>query len=257
MSGHQAPISASSAAPGAHLGLRCHARRRAGAAPDTRHQAPTPDTRAPVKPTRPRPSILKGDAAQMRQRRFVAVGSKAYQKQRQAPAGPGRQTGDSGPAVTPGEVIRFVVCVALIFFGMIGVPTIVAKLVHRGAMPDVTAWLHTADAKRTVRVYQTSSDTTTSMALNDYVLDVLAAEFSPGAPMASLKAAAVATRTYAIHAMISGAPGASLRNTMQMSRMIRGSISPCPHNQTLKRSTPVSRSSFFRSCRRRWRRRTG
>ncbi|WP_236026584.1 SpoIID/LytB domain-containing protein [Alicyclobacillus suci] len=143
----------------------------------------------------------------MRQRRFVAVGSKAYQKQRQAPAGPGQQTGDSGPAVTPGEVIRFVVCVALIFFGMIGVPTIVAKLVHRGAMPDVTAWLHTADAKRTVRVYHTSSDTTTSMALNDYVLDVLAAEFSPGAPMASLKAAAVATRTYAIHAMTSGAPG--------------------------------------------------
>ncbi|GMA63530.1 SpoIID/LytB domain-containing protein [Alicyclobacillus fastidiosus] len=136
----------------------------------------------------------------MTQRRFVPAKSTSNPAKGRAFRG-GPPPNQSDLAVAPSEVLRFVLRIALIFFAIVGLPTIVARSVHRGPMPDVTAWLHTSDAKRQVRVYSTETESTTTMALNNYVLGVLAAEFSPGAPIASLKAAAVATRTYAIHAM--------------------------------------------------------
>ncbi|MFB5191034.1 SpoIID/LytB domain-containing protein [Alicyclobacillus fastidiosus] len=136
----------------------------------------------------------------MTQRRFVPTKRASNRAKGRAFTG-GSPPNQPEADVTPSEVLRFVVRIALIFFAIVGLPTMIARSVHRGPMPDVTAWLHTSDAKRQIRVYSTETESTTTMTLNNYVLDVLSAEFSPGAPMASLKAAAVATRTYAIHAM--------------------------------------------------------
>ncbi|WAH36851.1 SpoIID/LytB domain-containing protein [Alicyclobacillus dauci] len=111
-------------------------------------------------------------------------------------------------AVTPNEVMRFVLRIVFVFAAIVGVPTVIAHAVHRGPMPDVTAWLNTTDAKTGVRVYDTGSQSTSTMPLNTYILDVLAAEFPPNTPMTSLEAAAVATRTYAVHAM-QGSSGSS------------------------------------------------
>lgn len=91
--------------------------------------------------------------------------------------------------------------IALVFVGMVGVPMGVAKLAQRGPMPDVTAWIDMRDAATTIRVYDPASGTTQALPLNEYIFEVLAAEFAPNAPIASLEATAVATRTYAVRAM--------------------------------------------------------
>lgn len=106
------------------------------------------------------------------------------------------------PATTPAEILRVVLSVALVLFIIVALPAMVAKVSQRGSMPDVTAWLHTVDAQSEIRVYDTGSESASTMPLNDYILGVLSAEFSPTTPIATLEAAAVATRTYAVHAML-------------------------------------------------------
>lgn len=92
---------------------------------------------------------------------------------------------------------------ACIFAAMTLLPAGAAGLAHHGftfaaANPQ---WRQTRDARQTVTVYHSADGVTESMALNDYVLDVLAAEIDPNSPMAALQATAVAIRTYAMHAV--------------------------------------------------------
>ncbi|MFD1675802.1 SpoIID/LytB domain-containing protein [Alicyclobacillus fodiniaquatilis] len=107
------------------------------------------------------------------------------------------------------EIVRFCICILLIFAGIVGLPTAIAHIFHRGPMPDITAWLHTSDAKINVRVYDTVTSSSSNMALNTYILDVLAAECTPSTPLQSLEAAAVATRTYAVRALDKESTGSS------------------------------------------------
>lgn len=142
--------------------------------------------------------MVKEMPSDMSQKRFVAIKSR-----RRVPLRELRRNHppDDSPT-TPQEVIRFCIRIVMIFLGLIGLPAFLAHSFHRGPMPDVTAWLHTADAKVNVRVYHTGAGSTATVPLNTYILNVLAAEFTPGAPMSSLEAAAVATRTYAVRSII-------------------------------------------------------
>jgi len=91
--------------------------------------------------------------------------------------------------------------IAAAFIGMIALPGAIAVTLHRPlAVPSADAWLHTADAQVTLKVYETSSGRIVDMPLNTYLSDVLAAEFPPSASPATLQAGAVAARTYAIRA---------------------------------------------------------
>ncbi|WP_083520704.1 SpoIID/LytB domain-containing protein [Alicyclobacillus kakegawensis] len=90
------------------------------------------------------------------------------------------------------------------FFAMVVLPGAVAATVHqvhsRGPNP-VAAWSKSRDAAVKVTVYRVGTRTVVSMPENEYLLGVLAAQVNPHAPLAALKAAAVAARTYAAHAM--------------------------------------------------------
>lgn len=121
------------------------------------------------------------------------------------------QGGGSSRAQEPtgrrNPIARVVVRFALVFLGLVALPMGIGKLTERGAMPDVTAWMDTSDAAADVRVYDTERGSTATLPLNTYVLEVLAAGFTPDAPMASLEAVAVATRTYAVRAMTTAIAG--------------------------------------------------
>lgn len=99
------------------------------------------------------------------------------------------------------QIVRQIGMLCSLFLLMIGVPSVTALTFHGGAYSNISSWMHTADASVTIRVYDESSKTIDPMPLNMYILEVLSAEFSPNTPEAALEAAAVATRTYAIHAI--------------------------------------------------------
>ncbi|MCL6631815.1 MAG: SpoIID/LytB domain-containing protein [Alicyclobacillus herbarius] len=92
--------------------------------------------------------------------------------------------------------------VAVVFFAMVVLPGVVAATVHqaRGAADPLASWSTSRDAQATVRVYETKVKTVVEVPRNEYLLGVLAAEINPNAPMAALQAAAIAARTYVVHA---------------------------------------------------------
>ncbi|GMA50965.1 hypothetical protein GCM10025857_23220 [Alicyclobacillus contaminans] len=87
------------------------------------------------------------------------------------------------------------------FTVLILVPSMTALAVHRPDTDLARAWLHADDAQVQVRVYDMAAGRVHSVALNDYLVGVLAAEMSPKDSMQALEAAAVAARTYVVHAM--------------------------------------------------------
>lgn len=62
-------------------------------------------------------------------------------------------------------------------------------------------WNQSRDARQMISVYQESTKSTETMGVNNYILDVMAAEVDPNAPASALQAIAVAVRTYALHAI--------------------------------------------------------
>lgn len=94
---------------------------------------------------------------------------------------------------------RITLVIAGIFTALIGVPAVTAWAIHRTHAPStplVGSWIHSADAQVPVSVYQVSTGSITHVPLNTYIVNVLAAELPPNAPMPALQAAAVASRTY-------------------------------------------------------------
>ncbi|GMA57564.1 stage II sporulation protein D [Alicyclobacillus sacchari] len=112
---------------------------------------------------------------------------------------PHQQPVTSGP-------LQFAVRVGLAFIVMVLLPIGIGKLFLRSPMPNVAAWIQSPDATTDIRVYDPSQNQVSTLPLNTYMLEVLSAECSPDAPLASLEAAAVATRTYAQRAIASPAP---------------------------------------------------
>ncbi len=88
----------------------------------------------------------------------------------------------------------------ILFFMMIGLPSLSAVLFHHTGRVSIETWVHTSDAGVQVKVYRTASNQVSIISLNDYITGVLAAEFTKDASPDALKAAAVACRTYVIHA---------------------------------------------------------
>lgn len=98
---------------------------------------------------------------------------------------------------------RFAFLIVAVFFGMVGLPAATATLLHPPVVTEAAeAWLHMADAGVSVRVYETSVGRIVQMPMNVYLSDVLAAEFPPTASQDSLRAGAVAARTYVMHARV-------------------------------------------------------
>ena len=84
------------------------------------------------------------------------------------------------------------------FVGLIGVPTLIALSVNRDHRLPVLALMTTRDAQDTLLVYRWNEGKVVRVPLSEYLVNVLAAEISPRAPMSALQAAAIAARTYAI-----------------------------------------------------------
>ena len=84
------------------------------------------------------------------------------------------------------------------FVGLIGVPTLIALSVNRDHRLPVLALITTRDAQDTLLVYRWNEGKVVRVPLSEYLVNVLAAEISPRAPMSALQAAAIAARTYAI-----------------------------------------------------------
>ncbi|WP_367306735.1 SpoIID/LytB domain-containing protein [Alicyclobacillus acidocaldarius] len=99
-------------------------------------------------------------------------------------------------------VLQFGVRLALAFAAMVLLPVGIAKALQRSPMPDVSAWIAQHDARIQLRVFDGEAGESRPMPLNTYVLEVLLANCDPSAPMASLEAASVAVRTYAVRAML-------------------------------------------------------
>lgn len=88
---------------------------------------------------------------------------------------------------------------SLLFLFIVGLPAAVARLVHH-TPPGTLVAFQTADARHAVSVYEMDTGAVVKMSVQDYVVDVLAAEFPPGTPKAALAAGAVAIRTYVAYA---------------------------------------------------------
>ncbi|WP_041695958.1 SpoIID/LytB domain-containing protein [Alicyclobacillus acidocaldarius] len=99
-------------------------------------------------------------------------------------------------------ILQFAVRLALAFAAMVLLPVGIAKALQRSPMPDVSAWIAGRDARVQVRVFEGEAGEARPIPLNTYVLEVLLANCDPSAPMASLEAASVAVRTYAVRAML-------------------------------------------------------
>lgn len=98
---------------------------------------------------------------------------------------------------------RIGILFGIVFTAMTVLPVGVAAAIHRGityASTNGQEWNQTADARTSIAVYRESTQTAQTMGLNTYILDVMAAEVDPNAPMPALQAAAVAVRTFALHA---------------------------------------------------------
>ncbi|WP_067846627.1 SpoIID/LytB domain-containing protein [Alicyclobacillus mali (ex Roth et al. 2021)] len=105
-------------------------------------------------------------------------------------------------------VLQFAVRIALAFSALVLFPVGIAKAFQQSAMPDVSAWISQHDARVQVRVFDVETGQSKSMPLNTYILEALLANCDPGAPLASLEAASVAVRTYAVRAMLHPSPQA-------------------------------------------------
>lgn len=88
-----------------------------------------------------------------------------------------------------------------VFAALICVPAASAWAIHRTSPGLVGRWINSVDAQTTISVYRVGSGTVSHVPLNNYIVNVLAAELPPTAPMQSLEAAAVATRTYIVYLM--------------------------------------------------------
>ncbi|WDL95222.1 SpoIID/LytB domain-containing protein [Alicyclobacillus sp. ALC3] len=88
-----------------------------------------------------------------------------------------------------------------VFAALICVPAVSAWSIHRTSPDLVGRWINSVDAQTTISVYRIGSGTVSHVPLNNYIVNVLAAELPPTAPMQSLEAAAVATRTYIVYLM--------------------------------------------------------
>ncbi|WP_304458395.1 SpoIID/LytB domain-containing protein [Alicyclobacillus sendaiensis] len=99
-------------------------------------------------------------------------------------------------------VLQFGVRLALAFAAIVLLPVGIARALQRSPMPDVSAWIAQRDARIQVRVFDGETGDVRPMPLNTYVLDVLLANCDPNAPTASLEAASIAVRTYAVRAML-------------------------------------------------------
>ncbi|MCL6548694.1 MAG: SpoIID/LytB domain-containing protein, partial [Alicyclobacillus sp.] len=91
----------------------------------------------------------------------------------------------------------------LAFAAMVLVPAAMALVLHAGRpWPDVQVlWRDSPDMRTTIKVYRVQTDQVVRVPLRDYIVNVLAAELGPNAPMPALEAAAVACRTYAVYAL--------------------------------------------------------
>jgi stage II sporulation protein D len=96
---------------------------------------------------------------------------------------------------------KVLVVLCACFFVLVIVPTAMANMVHRRDTDPARAWIQSDDAGVQVKVYDVQTGHVNNVALNDYLVGVLAAEMNPHSPMQALEAAAVAARTYVVHAM--------------------------------------------------------
>ena len=116
--------------------------------------------------------------------------------------------GLAGLASRPvGLRVKLAIGMGLAFVGMVLIPSAIAVLTHRGQTEPVLSWVSSKDARVPIKVLEWNRGKVVTMPLNDYVLDVVAAEMNPSAPIAALEAAAVAARTYAIRSMLPIPPG--------------------------------------------------
>lgn len=99
-------------------------------------------------------------------------------------------------------VLRFAVRLSLAFAAMVLLPVGIAKALQRSPMPDVSAWIAQHDARIQLRVFDVETGESRPIPLNTYILEVLLANCDPRAPMASLEAASVAVRTYAVRSIL-------------------------------------------------------
>lgn len=98
--------------------------------------------------------------------------------------------------------IVLTIATALAFLAIVVVPTGVAVAFKQPrTQPSIEAWLHAADEKTSIAVYQMQTGSVLHMPLGEYVMDVLAAELPPTTPMSALQAAAITARTYAVRSM--------------------------------------------------------
>ncbi|MCL6637120.1 MAG: SpoIID/LytB domain-containing protein [Alicyclobacillus sp.] len=104
-------------------------------------------------------------------------------------------------ALTRPAYVRAILLLAGVWTAMVGIPGAAAWVVHRPTAGSVAAWLDSVDAHTPVRVYRMETGDVVTLPLNDYLVNVLAAEVSPDAPPDALAAAAVAARTYVIRAL--------------------------------------------------------
>jgi stage II sporulation protein D len=117
----------------------------------------------------------------------------------------------SGLKARMGLRARIVTTIAVSLVLVVAAPAGVAVLIHKArtasastssfASSSIYTWNHTTDAAKTISVYNQSNGQVMDVALNQYILNVLAAQMPPTAPMASLQAASVVIRTYAVSAM--------------------------------------------------------
>jgi len=109
-----------------------------------------------------------------------------------------------------GKSIIWLAALAVI---LVGLPATVAFATKSTPTVSTATWETSTDGQKIIKVYELETKTVVSMPLNDYVENVLAAQISATAPMASLQAVAIAARTYAIYAIQRGdlqtAPSAS------------------------------------------------
>lgn len=95
-----------------------------------------------------------------------------------------------------------ILSVAIAWGAIVALPGLVAVVRHGGiASTSASAWLTSPDANTFIRVYRINTGQIVTLPLANYLINVLAAEMSPNAPLPALEAAAVAARTYAVHAL--------------------------------------------------------
>ncbi|MCL6593110.1 MAG: SpoIID/LytB domain-containing protein [Alicyclobacillus sp.] len=104
-------------------------------------------------------------------------------------------------ALTRPAYVRATLLLLGVWAAIVGLPSAAAWVVHRPTAGSVAAWMDSMDAHTPVRVYRMATGDVVTLPLNDYLVNVLAAEVSPDAPPDAMAAAAVAARTYVLRAL--------------------------------------------------------